>query len=86
MSKSKYNRRNIAQNKAESTNPGAPGIAAATQTINAGSQRTTSTAAANAKTLNDMTSSSVFLSDLKWIGIVTALILILLVVAYYLFH
>ena len=86
MSKSKYNRRNIAQNKAESINPGTPGIAAASQSINTGGLKTTSAAAANAKALNDMTSSSIFLSDLKWIGIVTAIILILLVVAYYLFH
>jgi hypothetical protein len=84
--KSKYNRRNISQNKPESTNPAEARTAGAAQTVNTGSLKSTNTAAANAKAILDMTSSETFLSDLKWIGIVTAIILVFLIVAYFLFH
>jgi hypothetical protein len=84
--KSKYNRRNISQNKPESTNPAEARPAATAQTVNTGSLKPTNTATANAKAIMDMTSSETFLSDLKWIGTVTAIILVLLIVAYFMFH
>jgi hypothetical protein len=84
--KSKYNRRNISQNKAESGIPAAPASIPSTQTVTSRNMRSPSTAEANAKAVLDMTSSSTFLSDVKWIGIVTIIILVLLVAAYFLFH
>jgi hypothetical protein len=83
--KSRYNRRNVSQNKVESASPASESVPAA-QTVNTRNMRSASTAAANEKTVMEMTSSKTFLSDLKWISFVTLIIVILLIAAYFLFH
>jgi hypothetical protein len=91
-SKSKHNRRNISQKKTQDATQGTPATSVATQTqetqlVNARSLRQSSTANTAAKTMLDMNESAGnFKSEIKWISLVTVLILVLLVVSFFIFR
>lgn len=82
-SKSKYNRRNISQ----TANPANPGAAVSAQTVDTRNMRSGQSANLNPKVAFDMAAASMhFKSELKWIGAVTTIILVLMIVSYYIFR
>jgi hypothetical protein len=91
-SKSKNNRRNLYPNKAQDTPQRTPGVSQVSQTQEAPSNgarnlRQSSTANTAAKTMLDMnTAAEYFKSEIKWISLVTALIVIFLIASFFLFR
>jgi hypothetical protein len=91
-SKSKNNRRNIVPNKAQDSTQRTPAASQASQTqeapLNVGRNlRQSSTANTAAKTMLDMNAATeYFKSEIKWISLVTALIVILLIASFFMFR
>jgi hypothetical protein len=82
-SKSKYNKRNVSQNKTESANPAEPS-AQAKPVYTQKSNPSTNTAT---KAMLDMSiAADNFKTEIKWISLVSVLIAILLVVSFFLFR
>jgi hypothetical protein len=90
--KSKYNRRSVSPKKTQDSTQGTPTASQATQAqepqpVSARNLRQSSTANTAAKTMLDMNvAADNFKSEIKWISLVTVLILILLVASFFIFR
>ena len=80
--KSKRNRRNIPKNKSGITSPITSNPEMTTQTANSQPERVTSSRGATAAASN----YPFLLNDLKWTGVVTGVIIVILIVTYIIFH
>jgi hypothetical protein len=84
--KSKRNRRNIPQNTKSTAVPAVSSMESITTVDTTQISKTAAPYAGSSKTAVLVPNSVYFLRDLKWIGVVTAIIIVLLVISFLIFR
>lgn len=85
-SKSRKNRRYSPQTKNVATNPGNGFTQSASQPSIVQDKRAANSYGANKVAAELIPTGGYLLHELKWIGVVTAIIIVLLIAAFYIFH